>query len=571
MPALDSTTVPLLERLTQRRTPNSAPEEGLNRSLGLFDLVTAGFSSMVGAGIFVMTPVLTATTVGPAILLSYVLAGLAFLIGALTYTELSGRFPGIGSGYLYVYYVMGELAAGIVGTLVIIDNVIASASLVKSVSIYTDQLVFNGTILSWEKENLSFDVPVLAHYIDVFAILFLLFFGAMNFWGAKQTVVMSAIMNVVVLISLLLIIIVGFIIGSPANWSPAAPASGDYGDGGFFPYGFSGVFTGASLAYFSYNGFDAIVSLGCETKRPERDIPLSLYISYGLVLVLYMLVCAAISYVAPYYTLDHEAAMALAFSDMPGIVIMISVGALLSCATGSFVTILLTSRVLFSLAQDGLIFKQIRYVASNQVPVVAVTVVLILLGLGILLLDLDELVMLNSGGVLISFCFTNICVIVCRYQPSDAVSDGKYTKSEKYIISLCFMLWLLCLVSGGCVRVLGSSVASVVSGTVFFAAAVTCLIVINATFEEVAKPSMFPVPLCPWIPGLGIYVNSILMISLPLMTWVRLAVCIVLGLLIYISYGIRHSNLTVAKKNKWTGIPDEETETNDMGSTEADD
>ena len=545
--------VSILERLTQRRTPSHSQNEGLNRCLGIFDLVNSGFSIVVGAGIFVITPVLTANTAGPAVTISYLIAGLAALISALTYAELAGRFEGIGSAYLYVYFVLGELAASVTGVMIIIENMIGLASLIKSLSIYTDQLLFKGAIIAFEKVHFAMDVDFMTDYADLFGLLILLICGALNLWGVKETVVASAICNVVVVISLVIVIVMGFVRGSVSNWfdtippefNVTDPKSTDFGAGGFFPYEISGVLTGASLAYFSYAGFDAIACLGCEAKNPQRDIPVSIIITFGMVMVLYILTCGSITYVAPYYTMANEAGMALAFKSLPWVALTVSLGGVMATATGSFASVLAVSRIVFSMAQDGIVFRAFSYVSSHQVPVVAIAVSIVLPALGILLLDLEELVMMNSGGMLISFCMTNVCVIVVRYQPTK--HGGKYGTTETFAILFGMVFWMCSIVSTVCFVKMGHTLQGKIAGGVFLLICVLIVCLISYRFEEVEKASAFKCPLVPWLPALGIYVNSALMVSLPIATWARVGVCVVLGLIGYASYGLRRSTITLAK------------------------
>ena len=541
------TGISLLERLTQRRTPESAPDGGLNRCLSIFDLVNSGFSIVVGAGIFVITPVLTANTTGPAVTFSYIIAGLAALVSALTYAELAARFSGIGSAYLYVYYVLGELAAGIIGISMIIEWMIGLASLIKSLSIYTDRLAFNGTIIAWESKHMVIDLPYMAKYVDLFALLILIMCGTLNLWGVKETVVVSAICNVVVLASLIVIVIVGFARGSVENWIHAIPEDSNHGDGGYFPYGAAGVFTGASLAYFSYGGFDAIACLGCEAKNPQKDIPISMVLTFGLIMSLYVMVCGAVTYVAPYYTLANEASMSLAFSFMPWVGILVSLGAVLATATGSFASVLATSRVVFGMAQDGIIYRKLTYVSSNQVPVVAILVSMVLPALGIVLLDIEELVMMNSGGMLICFCLTNVCVMVGRYQPHHIESKGIYTSAEKLSILASLSFWVCSIAACACLKGLGLTLAGIGTSVCFLVVGVATLIVMKLKLEEIWTPSTFKCPLVPWLPAAGLLINSALMVSLPLMTWARVGVCTALGLLSYATYGVNNSNITLSK------------------------
>ena len=542
--------IPLLERLTQRRTPLTATTSDLRRCLSVFDLVNSGFSSMVGAGIFVITPVLTANTTGPAVTLSYLVAGLATLISALTYAELAGRFQGIGSSYFYVYCVLGELAASIIGISTLIESMIGLASVVKSLSIYSDQLLFNGTIIAWEQRTLPLHMDYMTDYVDLYGLLILCICGALNMWGVKQTVVVSALCNVVVVVSLVVLVVVGFVKGSFSNWFDAVPPEGVAGGtGGYLPYGWSGVFTGASLAYFSYNGFDTCASLGCEARNPQKDIPTSIVISFSGVMGLYVLVCGAITYMAPYYTLGNEAGLALAFASVPWVKYTISAGAVLATATGSFASVLVTSRIMFSMAQDGILFKGLTYVSPGHIPLVSILVSMVLPALGILLLNIEELVMMNSGGLLICFCLTNICVVVGRYQPQYPNPRGTYSHSEQYSLLFCLLFWFCSLAANLCFLTGGFTLFGALSGGAFSVVAAITLLLIYCAFSEIEKGTTFRCPWVPLLPGLGIFINSSLMVSLPLMTWVRVGCCLLVGLLFYLSYGLLYSNITVEKQN----------------------
>lgn len=548
-PLLPKTALPLLERLTQRRVPEDASSTAFSRCLGVFDLVNSGFSIVVGAGIFVITPVLTAHTTGPAVTLSYVIAGLAALVSALTYAELAGRFQGIGSAYLFVYYVLGELAAGIIGISMVIEFMIGLASLIKSLSIYSDQLLFNGTVIAWESVHFAVDIPYMCKYVDLLGLAILLVCGLLNLWGVKQTVVVSALCNVVVVVSLVLVIIMGFSRGTTDNWFHAIPPPElpGFGSGGYFPYGGAGVLTGASLAYFSYGGFDAIACLGCEARKPQKDIPLSIVLTFGLVMTLYLLVCSAITYVAPYYSISGEAGMALAFSGLPWVVLVISLGACLATATGSFASVMTTSRIVFSMAQDGIIFKKLTYVSETGVPVVAILTSMVLPALGIVLLDIEELVMMNSGGSLICFCLTNICVIVGRYQPKGNLRMGTYSTPELYSITIGLLFWVCSLLSNFCLKSLGLGFLGITLGIFFMVLGLGLLFFMRCNLTEEEQNLDFKCPGVPWLPGAGIFINSSLMVSLPLTTWVRVGVCVALGLVCYVVYGLRHSTVTVNK------------------------
>ena len=541
----------IFERLTQRKIPDADQKDRLKRCLSVFDLINSGISVMIGAGIFVITPVLTADTTGPAIIISYFIAGIASLFGALPYAELAARFMGIGSAYQYTYYVLGEFAASTIGISNLIEGMIGLAGIMKSLSMYVDALAFHGAINSWESVHFGLGVNYMADYVDIFALLLLILCGVLNLSGVKQTVVVSAVCNIVVVVTLLLIGTVGISKGSIENWNNVSDPD-DHTKSGFAPYGIKGILTGASLAYFSYNGFDCIASLGCEAKRPNRDMPVGIIASFGAVMTLYIFVCAGIISIAPFYTLSENAAMANAFKATPWMTIVVSLGAVLATATGSFSGLMVTSRIMYSMGEDGILFRSLTAVNKlTKVPWVSIVVSMILPALGIMLLDIEELVQMNSGGLLICFCLTNMCVIVGRYQePRTSMDDIETTATERNSIVLSLIFWGLSILSWVAIHELGISAAGIITFVSISVLGFFTIFIIQFKLVETKQiNTTFRCPFSPWIPAIGIYINNGLMVALPLMTWIRVLVCLFIGQLCYFLYGLKHSNLTLQKQS----------------------
>jgi hypothetical protein len=172
---------------------------------------------------------------------------------------------------------------------------------------------------------------------------------------------------------------------------------------------------------------------------------------------------------------------------------------------------------------------------------------MVLPALGILLLDIEELVMMNSGGSLICFCLTNVCVMVGRYQPPHTETKGFYTYAEKCSILATFSFWACSIAASACLKNYGSTGVGITTGICSLLVGLLILGVMQFKLEEVWVPSSFKCPLVPWLPAAGIIVNSALMVSLPLMTWIRVGVCTALGLISYATYGVFQSNITLAK------------------------
>ncbi|MGI4800602.1 MAG: amino acid permease [Janthinobacterium lividum] len=356
----------LPNRLSLRKTLAQIEAEtnshGLKRSLGAVNLTMLGVGSTIGAGIYVMTGAAAANYAGPAILLSFVVACLACVFTALSYGELASTMPVSGSAYTYAYASMGELAAWVVGWLLLLEYGISCAGVAAGFSGYATSLL----------QDLGVNIP--AWYSTSYIQTFLGPHGGtsldighgMNLVGASASVIVTALLVIgvsesatvnsiiVVLKVSVLLVFVAFGISAihPANWTPFIPPN----EGGF-RYGVPGIFRAASVIFFAYVGFEAVSCASAEAKNPKRDIPIGIITSLAICTVVYICVAAVMTGVVPYKRLGVADPLAIAVDAMhqPWLALFVKLGAVTGLLSVMLVLQYGQSRIFFTIARDGLL------------------------------------------------------------------------------------------------------------------------------------------------------------------------------------------------------------------------
>ncbi len=312
------------------------------RCLSVFDLLFLGVGAIIGAGIFVLTGIVAATDTGPAIVLSYVMAGLACAFSALSYAELAASIGGCGSAYGYAYAGFGELIAWIVGWDLLLEYSISVSAVSVGWSSY-----FNDILLS-----LSVHVPsYLLHgitdggVINLFSTVIIGTLSLLLILGMKSSARVNNTMVIIKLSVILLFICIASVEVNPSNWIP------------FSPFGWAGVMKGAALIFFAYIGFDAVSTATEEAIKPQRDIPIGILGSLVICTILYIVVSGLLTGVAKYNTLNvaspiSHALLVLNYKIAAGFV---GVGALTGLTTVMLVLFYGLSRVFYAMARDGLL------------------------------------------------------------------------------------------------------------------------------------------------------------------------------------------------------------------------
>ncbi|MFD1774630.1 amino acid permease [Paenibacillus rhizophilus] len=391
-----------------RKKPLAAPQEigasKLSKTLGAFDLTALGVGAIIGTGIFVMTGVAAAEHAGPALVLSFVIAGLACVLSALCYSEFASTIPVSGSAYAYSYVAFGELLAWILGWDLVLEYGVAAAAVSSGWSGY-----FQGLL-----EGFGVHLPTALSgaynadegtFINLPAVVIILLISSLLTRGVKETARFNEVIVVVKIAVVLLFIFTGIFYVKPENWTP------------FMPFGFHGIMNGAATVFFAYIGFDALSTAAEEVKRPQRDLPIGIISSLAICTVLYIAVSLVLTGIVPYRSLNvsDPVSFALRFAGQDMIAGLISVGAIAGMTTVLLVMLFGQTRLLFAISRDGLLPKALSRVSSKTHTPVRSTwmvggVIAVLTGF----VPLDRLANLTSIGTLFAFLVVSLGVIVLR-------------------------------------------------------------------------------------------------------------------------------------------------------------
>ncbi|KAL0401423.1 UNVERIFIED_CONTAM: Cationic amino acid transporter 7, chloroplastic [Sesamum latifolium] len=282
----------------------------MKRTLRWYDLVGLGVGGMVGAGVFVTTGHASRLCAGPAVVLSYAIAGVCALLSAFCYTEFAVDMPVAGGAFSYIRVTFGEFLAFLTGSNLIIDYVLSNAAVARG---FTDYL---GTALGLSTHTqLRFTIhglPKGYNEIDLIAVAVVLLLTLVICYSTRESSWLNMVLTLLHILFIVFVIVVGFWRGDWNNFTePGNPKNA----GGFFPFGASGVFNGAAMVYLSYIGYDAVSTMAEEVKDPVKNIPIGVSGSVILVTVLYCLMAASMSALLPYDMIDPEAPFSGAFRE----------------------------------------------------------------------------------------------------------------------------------------------------------------------------------------------------------------------------------------------------------------
>ncbi|XP_048412606.1 cationic amino acid transporter 4 [Stegostoma tigrinum] len=570
-------------------------ETALNRCLSTLDLTLLGFGSMVGSGLYVLTGTVAKDVAGPAIILSYIFAGFASLLAALCYAEFGSRVPKTGSAYMFTYVSVGEIWAFLIGWNVILEYMIGGAAVARAWSGYLDS-IFNHKIQNFTETYIGrWNVPLLAPSPDMLAAVILLVATAFITCGAKVASWMNHLFAVVSMGVILFILIFGFVLADPRNFSAT--------EGGFSPFGFSGIMAGSATCFFAFVGFDVIAASSEEARNPQKAVPIATALSLGLATLAYTLVSAALTLMVPWHSLNPDSALSDAFyrRGYAWAGFIVAIGSICAMNTVLLCNLFSVPRIAYAMSEDGLLFKVFARVNPvTKVPVIGIVLFGILMAILAMVFDLESLVQFLSIGTLLAYTFVAASTIVLRYQtdktkrsetmppnPSPQIQDGDGLKEyesfsdklqlverqkaakerrepgqlksafEPYlhflsdfvpgeVVTVAVVSLVLCSICLCCILVFGNSHLHLpqwayIIFIVFFAIGFLLSLFLIWIHEQHQKLNTFQVPLVPLIPGFSILLNVYLMLKLSLLTWVRFSIWIVIGFLIYFGYGIWHS------------------------------
>lgn len=446
----------LLLRKSIEQIQSEAANSGLKRTLGKWNLVTLGIGCIIGAGIFVMTGTASAEHAGPAIILSFVLAGIACAFAGLCYAELASVLPVSGSAYTYAYATLGEIFAWTMGWLLLLEYGISASAVAVGWSGYVNSFLLakgffiapEWTIATGERilVNAALVKPYLEHGFTIkevaekgSTVLYLADgagdyvlgrFNALAFGGILMVTLLlikgisesATVNNIIVFIKMAVIIgfiAVGVFYVDTKNWVPFIPENTGPGE-----FGIGGIFRAASIIFFAYIGFEAVSTAAAEAKDPQKDMPFGILGSLLVCTVLYMMVALVLTGVVKYTALNVADPMAVAVDAIavhaPGLKAfsdVIKIGAIAGLSSVMLVLCYGQTRVFYTMSRDGLIppvFSRVH--AKTQTPWVNTLIVGALVGVTAASLPIKKLGDMTSLGTLAAFIIVCVSVLYLHFK-----------------------------------------------------------------------------------------------------------------------------------------------------------
>ncbi|HZI94600.1 MAG TPA: amino acid permease [Patescibacteria group bacterium] len=479
-------------------------ENRLHRVLGPVGLTSLGVGAIIGTGIFILTGQAAHDKAGPAIMLSYMVAGLACIFAALCYAEFASMVPVAGSAYTYAYATLGELFAWIIGWDLVLEYAVGSSVVAHGWSAHFQEFI---KVFGWQLPHVISTAPMdydpglgriiaTGAWFDLPAILITAVITMVLVKGIRESAGFNSAMVIVKLVIVLMVIGIGVFFIKTANWTTD-----------FAPFGYTGVsffghtllgttgaggeplgmFAGAAIIFFAYIGFDSVSTHAEEARNPQRDVPIGIITSLVVCTVLYIAVSAVLTGMVPYQDIDINAPVVDAFrrAGLTWAQYVVAAGALTGITSVLLVMMLSQPRVLLAMARDGMVPE--------------------------------------------SFF--------------GAVHPKFRTPWKSTIATGCFVA---CMAAFLPLRILAemTNIGTLLAFVIVCAA----VLIMRRTHPEAKRP--FRAPLVPLVPILGIGICTLLMFSLPVENWWRLIIWLAIGFVIYFGYGRHHSVLAKLRRQE---------------------
>ncbi|HOM64145.1 MAG TPA: amino acid permease [Dysgonamonadaceae bacterium] len=482
----------LIARKSLYQINQQAQEDSLKRHLDLTNIVLLGIGAIIGAGIFVLTGTAAALHAGPAISISFIISAFGCLLAGLCYAEFASMLPVSGSAYTYGYATLGEFVAWIIGWDLILEYLFGSATVAVGWSGYVISFLNDfgihlpATICQspfaygpdgWYQTGAIINFP---------AVFIIALMTTLLVIGIKES---ARFNNIIVIVKVgVILLFVGFGISyiDVENWKPFLPEN----TGKFSEFGWTGVLTGAAVVFFAYIGFDAVSTTAQEAVNPQRDLPKGILLSLAVCTLLYVTVSLVMTGIVKYTELNVPAPIAVAIDatgkGLAWLSPFIKIGAIAGLSSVVMVLLLGQSRVFYSMAHDGLLWKSFAKTHPKyKTPYLTSIVTGLFAALFAGFLPIGLLGELVSIGTLLAFVIVCLGLIVLRKKEPDA-------------------------------------------------------------------PRAFRTPWVPFVPVLGALICLAQMAALPKDTWIRLIGWMLIGFVIYFSYGRRHSKVRIENHNHRT-------------------
>ncbi|XP_050544202.1 high affinity cationic amino acid transporter 1-like isoform X3 [Daktulosphaira vitifoliae] len=516
--------------LTRTKTiSENNDKDNLKRILNLFDLTAIGVGATLGCGVYVLAGAVAKSIAGPAVVLSFMVAAVVSAFSGLCYAEFAGRVPQAGSAYIYSYVTVGEFPAFIIGWNLIIEYIIALLA-----------------------------------------------------WGVQESTILNSIFTTINILTVILVIVSGFFQVNFSYWSipkNSIPETINGGNGGFLPFGWTGVAAGSAKCFYAFIGFDSIATTGEETKNPKKTIPLAIMTSLFIVSVAYCGVATVLTLMLPYYSQDSKAPLPHLYDllNMQLIKYLVSGGALFALSASLLSAMFPLPRILYAMSKDGLLFNFLSKVnPTTKTPIIATIISGVFSGTLATIFNLDQLIDMASIGTLQAYTIVCISILILHYNDDTLSNENYIFRTKKNITSKLFHLSYLkttnsdtqyvsrILIAIFCFSSLvfgfslskfeNSSNENITYGLCTISALILVItLMMLSALPKVKEDLSFKTPLVPLIPCLSIVWNTYFMMILDYKTWVRFIFWLIFGLITYFCYSINHStenNKELLKDNR---------------------
>ncbi|MCO5605064.1 hypothetical protein L7F22_059242 [Adiantum nelumboides] len=523
----------LLARSTDFMETHNVKEQShhdMKKTLNWWDLMWFGIGAIIGAGIFVLTGQEANQDVGPAVILSYIVAGISAMLSVFCYTEFAIEIPVAGGSFAYLRVELGDFVAFIAAGNIVLEYVISGAAVARSWTSYFTTLCNRDNSDDFRiKTNLATDFNML----DPIAVAVLLVAGAVATWSTRLTSRLNWIASLANMGILLFVIIAGLTQADPSNMTP------------FLPYGVRGVFKAASVLFFAYLGFDAVATMAEETKNPGKDIPLGLVGSMILATVFYFLMALTLSLMQTYTEIDPNAAFPLAFAHRAGwnwARFVVALGALKGMTTVLLVNAVGQARYVTHIARTHMIPPWFAHVnATTGTPIRATAMMLMASAVIAFFSDLDVLANLLSISTLFIFMLVAVALLVRRYYVAGETTIVELRRFQAFIS-------LIILSSAATAYYWAVSdhwLAYPITIPIWFVSTLCLALFV----PQARRPQKWGTPLVPWLPSLSIAMNVFLLGSIDHLSFARFAVWTGIILFYYIFFGL-HASYDTAVSSK---------------------
>jgi APA family basic amino acid/polyamine antiporter len=418
-----------------RRKPIEAADDGspLERTIGLWQLTAIGLGAIIGAGIFALAGTVAKNDAGPAVSLSFIIAGIASACAALSYAEFGGLIPKAGSAYTYGYAVLGEAVGWFIGWDLLLEYTAIVAVVAIGVSQYFSFLLdaIGIHLPAW---MLGAPGTGAGHHIDLFAVILCLGVAWLLNLGMRTSARIETWLVFVKIAIVLAVIVVGVFYINSDNLTP------------YMPYGMSGVATGAATVFFAVFGYDAMSTAAEEAKDAERNLPRAIILSLAIAMVLYLLAATVLTGMVDYKNLSDTAAFAEAFNSK-GLTVfakIVAVGAIVGIITVLYSFTLGASRVWFAISRDGLLPSWFAKTNKHQSPSRPTWIIGVVAAAIAGFVKIGDAAELTNIGILLAFVVVSAAVIVLRYRSPELPRTFRTPFMPiTPLIGIGFSIWLV--------------------------------------------------------------------------------------------------------------------------------